>query len=89
MMIWQLLQVGHLQSTPLILVGEMWPGLVDWARRSMLGANPPLANAEDISIPRCVATADQAIAILAEHHAAWKAGAADCDRPDGMPLQTG
>ncbi len=32
MMIWQLLQVRHLQDTPLILVGKMWPGLVDWAR---------------------------------------------------------
>jgi hypothetical protein len=89
MMIWQLLQVGHLQSTPLILIGQMWPGLVDWARRSMLGADPPLANDEDISIPRCVATADQAIAILVGHHAAWRAGAADRDRPDGMPLHEG
>src|SRR6185436_13550743 len=26
MMIWQLLQVRHLQGTPLILVGKMWPG---------------------------------------------------------------
>src|SRR5262245_65012029 len=26
MMIWQLLQVGHLRGVPLILVGKMWPG---------------------------------------------------------------
>ena len=32
MMIWQLLQVRHLQDTPLILVGKMWPGLIEWAR---------------------------------------------------------
>ena len=56
MMVWQLLQVGHLRSTPLILVGKMWAGLVDWARTSML--DPPLANAEGIEIPRCVASAD-------------------------------
>ncbi len=31
LMIWQLLQVKHLQDTPLILVGKMWPGLVEWA----------------------------------------------------------
>jgi uncharacterized protein (TIGR00730 family) len=28
MMIWQLLQVRHLQDAPLILVGKMWPGLI-------------------------------------------------------------
>jgi uncharacterized protein (TIGR00730 family) len=71
MMIWQLLQVKHLEDTPLILVGRMWPGLVEWARSAMLSADPPLANREDLAIPRCVATADEAIAILRETHAAW------------------
>jgi uncharacterized protein (TIGR00730 family) len=71
MMIWQLLQVKHIEQTPLILVGRMWPGLIEWARSSMLSADPPLANAEDLAIPRCVATADEAIVILRECHAAW------------------
>src|SRR5262249_39586319 len=30
-MIWQLLQVRHVEDVPLILVGKMWTGLVDWA----------------------------------------------------------
>src|SRR5499425_689190 len=34
MMIWQLLQVRHLEGTPMILVGNMWPGLIEWARRA-------------------------------------------------------
>jgi hypothetical protein len=71
MMIWQLLQVKHLQDTPLILVGRMWPGLIEWARHSMLSVEPPLASVEDFSIPRCVASADEAIALLRESHAAW------------------
>jgi uncharacterized protein (TIGR00730 family) len=71
MLIWQLLQVGHLRDTPLILVGQMWPGLVEWACRSMLSIDPPLANAEDLSIPRCVANADEAIVLLRDSHAAW------------------
>jgi len=71
MLIWQLLQVGHLRDTPLILVGQMWPGLVEWARRTMLSTDPPLANAEDLSIPRCVANADEAIVLLRDSHAAW------------------
>jgi len=71
-MIWQLIQVGHLRDTPLILVGRMWPGLVEWARQSMVSADPPLASVEDFSIPRCVANADEAIALLRESQAAWR-----------------
>jgi len=71
LMIWQLLQVKHLVDTPLILVGRMWPGLVEWARSSMLSTDPPLANTGDIAIPRCVADADEAVALVRTHHAAW------------------
>jgi uncharacterized protein (TIGR00730 family) len=71
MMIWQLLQVRHLQGTPLILVGKMWPGLIEWARSSMLSFDPPLAHPEDMTIPRCVANADEAIAMIREHHGKW------------------
>jgi len=70
-MIWQLLQVRHLQDVPLILVGPMWPGLVDWARESMLSMDPPLANAEDLEIPHCVANADEALVLVRASHAAW------------------
>jgi uncharacterized protein (TIGR00730 family) len=71
MLIWQLLQVEHLEDAPLILVGKMWPGLIEWARRAMLAEDPPLANAEDMAIPRCVADADEAIALLREYQGAW------------------
>jgi uncharacterized protein (TIGR00730 family) len=74
MMIWQLLQVRHVENTPLILVGKMWPGLVDWARTQLLTTQPPLANAEDIAIPRCVNTADEAIALIREEHKEWSQG---------------
>lgn len=74
MMIWQLLQVQHVEQTPLILVGKMWPELVDWARRQLLRPELPLANPEDMLIPRCVDTADEAIALLRECHARWKRG---------------
>jgi len=71
LMVWQLLQVGHLRDTPLILVGRMWPGLVEWARTAMLSVEPPLANPADMSIPQCVATADEAISLVREHHTKW------------------
>ena len=70
-MIWQLLQVKHLEQTPLILVGRMWPGLIEWARESLLSFETPLANPEDIDIPQCVATSAEATAIIREHHSKW------------------
>jgi len=67
MMIWQLLQVRHLERVPLILVGRLWPPLVDWVRDSMLNFETPLINPEDVDIPICVASADEAIEIIRRH----------------------
>jgi uncharacterized protein (TIGR00730 family) len=72
MMIWQLLQVRHVHDTPLILIGQMWAELVQWARTHLLTMQPPLASPEDLMIPCCVATADEAIALLREHQARWR-----------------
>ena len=74
MMIWQLLQVRHVHDTPLILVGKMWADLVDWARTHLLTVDLPLTNPEDMAIPRCVSTADEAIALIREHHTRWLGG---------------
>ena len=70
MMIWQLLQVHHLEHTPLIMVGKMWPGLIEWVREAMLSFETPLINPEDVDIPVCVANADEAIAIIQNHKSA-------------------
>ena len=76
MMIWQLLQVHHLERTPLIMVGKIWPGLVEWVRDAMLSFETPLINPEDVDIPVCVANADEAIAIIRRHKEAQKAATA-------------
>jgi uncharacterized protein (TIGR00730 family) len=73
MMIWQLLQVKHVHDTPLILVGKMWAELVEWAKKHLLKPELSLATPEDMTIPRCVNTADEAIAVLREHYAKWLA----------------
>ena len=73
MMIWQLLQVHHVAEVPLVLVGPMWRGLVDWASTSMLDPRLPLASPRDMKIPVCLDTADEAIAVIRKHHAAWQA----------------
>lgn len=72
MMVWQLLQVHHIETAPLILVGRMWTGLVDWARTYLAGSTPALASIEDMSIPICVDTADEAITLLREQQVKWK-----------------
>lgn len=71
MMIWQLLQVRHVDDVPLVLVGRMWQGLVDWAAKSMLEGPLELASPADLRIPQCVDSADEAIALVREHHARW------------------
>ena len=70
-MAWQLLQVRRLYGTPLILVGGMWPGLVDWCRTSMLRPGRELASEADFAIPSCVETAAEAIEILRDHRRSW------------------
>ena len=70
-LIWQLLQVKHIHDAPLILVGNMWAELVDWAKRNLLKPDLGLASPEDLAIPHCVKTADEAIALLRDHHAKW------------------
>lgn len=71
MMIWQLLQVRQMDGAPLILVGKMWEGLVVWVRDHLLQTKPPLISPEDVQIPQCVPDADQAIALIRQHHAEW------------------
>lgn len=70
-MVWQLLQVRHLTHTPLILVGKIWPGFVDWAKTAMLEFETPLASPDDMDIPICVANGEEAVSVIREHHAKW------------------
>jgi uncharacterized protein (TIGR00730 family) len=71
LMVWQLLQVRHVHDVPLVLVGKMWRGLVDWSATAMLDPRLPLASPEDMKIPVCVDTADEAIAMVQDLHARW------------------
>ncbi len=75
MMIWQLLQVRHLYDVPLVFVGRMWRDLVAWAEGAMLREGFELASPVDMTIPVCVDTADEAIAVVRARHAAWTAAA--------------
>ena len=70
--IWQLLQVRKLHNdTPLILIGKMWADFVAWARSYLLRPDFELAAPVDIEIPRCVDTAEEAVALLRPHYDEW------------------
>lgn len=71
-MVWQLLQVRHLQNTPLIMVGPMWRDLIDWAKQHMVQADPPMAAPDDLMIPHYVEAFDEAIALLRQSQLAWQ-----------------
>ncbi len=71
MMVWQLLQVKHLDNVPLVLVGKMWSELVDWSKKNLLNPKLPLASPADMDIPTCVETADEAIALVRQHYSKW------------------
>lgn len=70
-MVWQLIQVGHIKKdTPLIFVGHMWADFLEWTRTHFLPNH--LVNPEDLKIPYCVDTAEEAIAILKKYHEKWR-----------------
>lgn len=75
MMVWQLLQVRKLHGTPLVLVGNMYAGLIEWFKASMLRPDCDLASPADLDIPVCVPDGDDVpssiLRIIREHHARW------------------
>ena len=75
--IWQLLQVNKMRGdTPLILIGKMWADFVAWARAYQLRRDFELASPEDLEIPKCVDTAEEAVALIKPHYDSWLAKSA-------------
>jgi uncharacterized protein (TIGR00730 family) len=64
-MVWQLLQVGFLTERPVVLVGEMWRGLVDWMRREMVTRQ--LMDPEDLHLVTLASSIDEAVASIERH----------------------
>ena len=61
-MIWQLLQVGYIKDRPLILLGDMWKGLVDWIQKEMVPRHY-VAN-QDLNYVRAVSSIEEAVKIV-------------------------
>jgi predicted Rossmann-fold nucleotide-binding protein len=73
LLVWQLMQVQHVEDTPLVLVGDMWSDLQGWARRHMADRDDPLAGADEVDLPDCVDDCDAAYDLIADHYRAFEA----------------
>jgi uncharacterized protein (TIGR00730 family) len=84
-MVWQLLQVRKLYGTPLVLLGPMWQGLVEWTRQHMLVPGSEMVSPPDLEIPQCVNTVDEAIGIVRKDHQEWIAAQAAAATASACP----
>lgn len=69
-LIWQLLQVKHMRSHPLILVGNMWTGLIDWMKVEMVDHN--LVSPADMDLVTVVGSSDGAMPIIRDAYERFK-----------------
>src|SRR5437764_4102144 len=69
-MVWQLLQVKHVTEHPLILVGTMWTGLIDWIRETMVERG--LVGVNDLDAVSIVSSSDEAIPIIQASYQRFK-----------------
>jgi len=69
-MVWQLLQVKHVTEHPLILVGTMWTGLIDWIQGTMVERG--LVSATDLNVVSIVSSSDEAIPIIRASYERFK-----------------
>jgi len=69
-MVWQLMQVKHMKEHPLILVGTMWPGLVEWMSSTMVERG--LVNVTDLDVVKVVASSEEAIPLIAASYERFK-----------------
>lgn len=61
---WQLMQVKHTCSMPIIMMGDMWRGLLEWIRDNPLKEG--LLNKEDVEAIVCVNNWEEASDLVAE-----------------------
>src|SRR5438105_9332796 len=69
-MVWQLIQVKHMTEHPLILVGTIWSGLIEWIDRSMVQKG--LGSPQDLSIVSVVGSSKEAIPIISASYERFK-----------------
>ena len=69
-MVWQLLQVKHMKEHPVILVGTMWTGLIDWIGETMVSRG--LVSPPDLDVVSIVSSSEEAIPIIRASYDRYK-----------------
>ena len=64
--VWQLLQVNHIQNVPVLIYGEMWEKLLDWARENIM--EPGLADMADLDYIHKVDSVDDILSMIDESY---------------------
>lgn len=72
---WQLAQVHHICNIPIILMGEMWEGLLKWVKESQLKNN--YLDEQDYKLVFHVKNPEEAMKIIEEAHKSFKSGGKD------------
>jgi len=67
---WQLIQVGHVCKMPVILVGSMWEGLIEWVDEHLNKTG--LISPEDMKLVQIVDSMEEVEKIIDEVHAEHK-----------------
>lgn len=63
---WQLIQVGHIYKMPIVCVGEMWQGLMDWIEETML--RDGLISEGDTDYIHVVKDCSEAMEVIRKQH---------------------
>ena len=83
-MIWQLLQVGYMQNRPLVLLGKMWHGLLQWMNTEMVPKD--LVHGNELEIAKVVESVDDVVNIIRPYKEKFDAGiAAVAKTPEPAP----
>lgn len=72
---WQLMQVKHICSIPIILLGEQWKGLIKWLKKEPLKRR--YFKEEDLELLFFAKNSEEAIKLIEESYSAFKSGDKD------------
>ncbi|HUP47119.1 MAG TPA: LOG family protein [Thermoanaerobaculia bacterium] len=78
-MVWQLLQVKHMKDRPLILIGNMWPPLIEWMSANMVERG--LVSPPDLDVVSVVSSSEEAIPLIAASYERFKGENHDAAHP--------
>jgi uncharacterized protein (TIGR00730 family) len=69
---WQLMQVKHICNVPIVLLGQMWLGLMEWVRKWPLENG--LLDQQDLELSFVAKSCDEAFTVIREAHDAFSRG---------------